>query len=109
MALIRTSINYRNYVVGPGAGETIAVFTKDGHYKHVWFKGFMERDQAAALPSAIPVKLFAKGFCIDDDGMGQWHDLTVMQAIQGCWLEEQVWAITLQGIPRVVTRTVTST
>ena len=105
MPLIRTALNYRHYIVGPGPGNTIAVFTKDGHYKHIHFQGFIPLECARTLSGAIPVKLDARAYTLDDDRFGgTWVDVPKSQVIQGCWFDNRVWAVLVDGVPRVVER-----
>ena len=105
MPLIRTALNYRHYVVGPGPGNTIAVFTKDGHYKHMPFYGFVTLEGARKLAGAIPVKLDARAYTLDDDRFGRtWVDVPKSQVIQGCCFDKRVWAVLEDGVPRVVDR-----
>lgn len=103
MPLIRTAINKRNYVVGPGPGETIAVFTRTG-YRYLSFKGFVDHELAAHVSGAIPVKLYAKAFSSGEDGFSGWIDLKPNEALQGCVFNGSVWSVLQDGVPRKVPR-----
>ena len=104
MPQIRTAINQRQYVV-PGGGVTIAVFTRNGDYRHMRFKGFVDCELAPHLPDAIPVKLYAKAYTLSADTFGKWVELSENEALQGCLFQGNVWAVLLDGVPRIVPRT----
>lgn len=107
MTIIRTRINYRNYTLGniPELGDTIGVITRDGNYLHCRWSGFIERFEAMAKPDAIPVKLFANAYKMDDGVIGSWVDIGNAHALQGCWQAGNVWAVLYDGGLRVVPRT----
>ena len=104
MPVIRTRINYRSYTLSePQAGGTIGVITKDGDYKHFGWLGFIEIHDARDLPDARPVKLFANAY--RNDELGRWTELSVQEAIMGCWQAGGVWAVLYEGQLRIVKRT----
>lgn len=58
-----------------------------------------------AMPDALPVKLFANAYKMDDGVIGSWVDIANNQALVGCWQAGNVWAVLYDDGLRVVPRT----
>lgn len=104
MPLLKVRTNYRYDILGiPAPGDTIGVRLKNGEYRYYSWRGFLDVHEARQLNDAIPVKLDAVAYSINDLELGgSWISISNTQAIQGCFHGNKVYGVTSDGVPRLV-------
>ena len=88
-------------------GEVVGILRRDGEISYLKWLGFVERTDAANWLSAVSVKIDVVAYSIKDCMPAYWIDLDrgTGEMIQGCYVGTGVYAVTEQGVPRVVKRT----
>ena len=101
-AMLR-KFNYANVLLNEEpVREHIGVLRKSGGYQYTRWLGFIERKQAKCLESAKPVKLEVHSISLTNGFLSDWTKLPPGKHVQGCLVSAGVYAVTIEGEPRIV-------
>jgi len=103
MPSLLRKFNYANIVLHEiPVNQNIGVLSKTGEYKYKPWIGFIELKQAKQLPGAKPVKLEVHSTSLSDGFLSDWVKVEPGKHVQGCMVQEGVYAVTIEGEPRLV-------
>lgn len=104
MPLLLRKMNYRNIILDESntESETVGVYRGSGELSYVRFLGFIERDYAAVMNGAKPVKLSVASYSERNSLPADWIPVPTGYAVQGCLLTKGVYGVVENGVPRVV-------
>lgn len=87
--------NYRNIeLYADGKSEHVPVMLRDGDYKCERWLGFIDETDARQLPAARPVLLKIFRYSNGAYLLSPWIDVPKGEFVQGCLVEDGVYAIT---------------
>lgn len=101
---IKRKLNYRLIELDEKpSGETVGVRLRCGDVRLVRWNGFIELRAAKEMIHARPVKLEIYAYTANDSLIGEkWEYLKADQHIQGCYVDGVVYAVLVDGLPRVI-------
>lgn len=103
MPVLRRKLNHRNILLfETPSRESIGVAMRTGDYRYIRWLGFVDVEQAKAIPGAKPVKLLVEAISPTDGYSSDWQSLSSGQHVQGCLVPAGVYGILEQGQPRVL-------
>ena len=106
MPQLKIKQNYGHYFLSSQQHGSVRICCKSGEVRVAWFVGFIEREDAAVLAGAIPIKLEVAAYAITDDVFPDWISVHNGEVVQGCYLSDhEIYAVTERGAPRIVKRT----
>jgi hypothetical protein len=100
MPSLRIKWNYRQDTAIPSS-TPVRVLRRDGSWAIKVWLGFVDVAIAKQIPKARPVKLEVYGYALNDHGLEVVY-LKEGQFIQGALTRLGVYAVTVEGVPRVV-------
>ena len=97
-------LNYRNIeLYSTTRGEAVEVRLASGATKLVPWLGFVDREDAKAVPDGKPVKIIAARYSNSNGMATDWVDMGPDEYVRGCLTKIGVYAVTVTGA-RIVTR-----
>ncbi|WP_339678239.1 hypothetical protein [uncultured Zhongshania sp.] len=84
--------------------EYLPVLKKDGDFKRVPWKGFIDLEDAREISGATPVKLDIYQYSTSVGLMPKWQYVPAGMAVQGCLTKIGVYAVVDNGQLRLVRR-----
>ena len=104
MPILRCRHNYGCYILGL-SNEPAGVVMRNGETRYIRWLGFMDLEEAKRLKDlgqARPVKLRVEAYSMNELIFGPWTYLKEGEFIQGALVYAGVYAVTVEGVPRVI-------
>lgn len=105
MLAIKYNINYRQIILTSESNELVDVYQKSGRVRSVRFLGFIALGSAKWFRKneATPVRIRVTHLSAEaSKSLYNWSELRDGEFVQGCIIHDGVFAVTLNGKPRVV-------
>ena len=105
---LKIRVNFGNRILGERSGGSVDVCLRGGGSSSENWLGFIDRELAAQIEGARPVKIRAAYYANDNVGT-QWHEVPNGEYIQGCAVKGGVYAVYESALRLVSGKTTSST